>query len=280
MSYTWRSDDVPAPVPIGAAGWARVAVRGTGVVVLTFGCLALLLALRLVERPLYGRRRPWTPWITRFVSRNAFRVLGMGYRASGRAMAEAGAVVSNHSTWLDIYTLNASQCIYYIAKTEIGGWPGIGWLAHGTGAMFINREPREARAQAAEMEARLAAGHKLMFFPEGTSSDGLRVLPFRTTLFAPFFAPALRERMHVQPVSVTYRAPPGRDPRFYGWWGDMDFGAHLLQVLAAPRQGSVEVVFHSPLRVADYPDRKALAAACEAAVRAGVSLPGAAPPGV
>ncbi len=270
MSYTWTSDDVPAPVPLTPAGRLRAAVRGAGLIVLTFGCLGLLLALRLVERPLFGLSRPWTPWITQFVSRNAFRVLGMRYRTEGTPMALPGAVVSNHASWLDIYTLNASQRIYYVAKTEIGAWPGIGWLAKGTGSMFINRDPREARRQTAEMEARLRAGQKMMFFPEGTSSDGLRVLPFRSTLFAAFYAHGLAEILHVQPVSVTYHAPPGADPRFYAWWGDMPFGPHLLQVLAAPRQGGVTVVFHPPVRVADFPDRKALAAHCEAVVRAGM----------
>ncbi|MCL4187392.1 MAG: 1-acyl-sn-glycerol-3-phosphate acyltransferase [Rhodobacteraceae bacterium] len=276
MSYTWRSGDVPAPAPIGAAGWVRAGLKGGGLVVLTFGCLGILLALRLVERPLFGLRRPWTPWITRFVCRNAFRILGMRYRVAGRAMAGRGAVVANHASWLDIYTMNASQLIYYVAKTEIGRWPGIGWLARATGSMFIDRDPRQARDQAIEMEARLRIGQRLLFFPEGTSSDGRRVLPFRSTLFAAFYADGLAGLLEVQPVSVTYHAPPGRDPRFYGWWGDMDFGAHLLQVLAAPRQGAVDVVFHPPLRVADYPDRKALAAACEAVVRAGLSLPEAA----
>jgi len=279
VSYTWRSEDVPAAVPVGPAGWVRAALRGTGLIVLTFGCLGLLLALRLLERPLHGARRPWTPWITQFVCRNAFRVLGMGYHASGRPLAGAGAVVSNHASWLDIFTLNASQRIYYVAKTEIGRWPGVGWLARATGAMFINRDPRQARAQAEEMEVRLGLGHRLVFFPEGTSSDGRRLLPFRTTLFAPFFAPDLRPAMQVQPVSVTYHAPAGQDPRFYAWWGEMGFGGHLLQVLAAPRQGSVTVVFHPPIRVADHPDRKTLAAACEAAVRAGFRPQAAAPPG-
>jgi lyso-ornithine lipid O-acyltransferase len=113
-----------------------------------------------------------------------------------------------------------------------------------------------------------------MFFPEGTSTDGQRILPFKSTLFAAFFAPDLRDLVQVQPVTVIWRAPSGADPRFYGWWGDMEFGGHLLSVLASPRQGSVEVVYHHPLRVADFPDRKALALACEGAVRAALPPPG------
>ena len=83
--------------------------------------------------------------------------------------------------------------------------------------------------------ARLLAGHKLLFFPEGTSTDGLRVLPFKSTLFAAFFEPELHHTMWIQPVSVVYYAPVGEEARFYGWWGDMEFAPHLLKTLAARR---------------------------------------------
>ena len=71
----------------------------------------------------------------------------------------------------------------------------------------------------------------------------------------------------MQPVTVIYRAPSGADPRFYGWWGTMEFGSHLLHMLATGRHGSVEVVYHAPVKVADFANRKALAAYCEAEVR-------------
>jgi 1-acyl-sn-glycerol-3-phosphate acyltransferase len=106
-----------------------------------------------------------------------------------------------------------------------------------------------------------------LFFPEGTSSDTRRVLPFKSTLFEAFFDPSLSHMAQIQPVTVIYTPPPGEPPRFYGWWGDMEFGGHLLKLLAARRHGAVEVVYHPALRVADFADRKALAAACEAAVR-------------
>ncbi|MDR5652484.1 lysophospholipid acyltransferase family protein [Ruixingdingia sedimenti] len=264
---TWRDEEAAPPSRIGAAGWLRVALRGLVLGVVTYGCLVLLLLCRLVERPLCGLNRPVTPWITQFVCRAAFVILGIRYSTRGRPMRHKGAVVANHGSWLDIFTLNACQRIYFVSKAEVAGWPGIGWLARATGTVFIARKGTEALAQKDLFEARLRAGHKLLFFPEGTSTDGLRVLPFKPTLFAAFFADGLAEVLHVQPVTVIYRAPEGADPRFYGWWGDMDFGPHLLKVLAAPRQGSVEVVFHDPVPVAAFTDRKALSAHCETAVR-------------
>ena len=106
-------------------------------------------------------------------------------------------------------------------------------------------------------------------FPEGTSTDGLQVLPFKTTLFQSFLTDHLKNRIAIQPVSVVYHAPDGQKTRFYGWWGDMDFATHLLRTLATPKQGSISVRYHDPLPVSAYPNRKALAAACEAAVRQG-----------
>jgi 1-acyl-sn-glycerol-3-phosphate acyltransferase len=73
-------------------------------------------------------------------------------------------------------------------------------------------------------------------------------------------------------VTVNWRAPAGQDPRFYGWWGDMDFAGHLLHTLAARPQGRVEVVFHEPVRVDEFADRKALSAHCERVVRAAHDL--------
>jgi 1-acyl-sn-glycerol-3-phosphate acyltransferase len=266
---TWRSDDLPAPVPIGPAGWARVALRGATLGLVTYGCLAILLLVRLVEWP-FGR--PVSPFITQFVCKAAFVILGIGFEVRGRPMRHRGAVVANHASWLDIFTLNAPQRIFFVSKSEVRGWPGIGWLARATGTVFIERNRNHARRQKEEFEARLRRGDKLLFFPEGTSTDGVRVLPFKSTLFAAFFAPEIVDFMHVQPVTVIYHAPPGADPRFYGWWGDMDFGRHLLKVLAAPRQGRVEVIFHDPVRVADFDSRKTLALHAEREVSAGMDL--------
>jgi len=268
-----RWDDLslyPPDPALTPADWARVLGRGLVLATLTFGGLGLLLLLRLIERPIHGLHRPWTPFLTQFVCRNAFRILGIGFSTTGTRMTERGAVVANHGSWLDIFALNARKRIYFVSKAEVAKWPGIGWLARATGTVFITRDPREAKVQQAIFEARLLAGHKLLFFPEGTSTDARRVLPFKSTLFEAFFTDGLRHEMHIQPVSVLYNAPDGADQRFYGWWGDMDFGPHLLKVLAARRQGSVHITYHPPVRVDDFPNRKSLAAYCEEAVRAGL----------
>ncbi len=269
MSFSWQSETPPETISISNFGWLRAILRGVPLAVLVFGCLLLLLLLRQVERPIWGLHRPISPRLTQFVCRNALRIMGIGFSTRGRQMTEPGIMVANHSSWLDIFVLNARSQIYFVSKSEVADWPGIGWLARATGTLFIERDRKKASEHKARFGERLKAGHKLMFFPEGTSTDGLRVLPFKTTLFASLFDPDLPPGLAVQPVSVAFHAPKGAEARFYGWWGNMDFGPHFLKVLAAAPQGRVELIYHPPVRVADTQSRKALAAICEQQVRSG-----------
>ena len=271
MADTWYSDDEPHAPKLQFRDWVRVVRRGVPLAVLVFGCLLILLAVRLIEAPIYGQRRPLTPFITQFVCRNAFRILGMRYDIVGSVMQGPGAVVSNHVSWLDIFSLNAAQRIYFVSKAEVASWPGIGWLARATGTVFVKRDRKDAANQVGIFQNRLESGHKLLFFPEGTSTDGLQVVPFKPTLFAAFFSDNLRTTMRIQPMTVRYFPPNGEDPRFYGWWGTMDFGPHLFTTLAAKRQGGVRVTFHNPVYVRDYENRKHLSNALEGIVRAGLS---------
>lgn len=272
MNMTWDGAPPPDHVVRGPAATLRVLWRGVGIILIIVIGLALLLPLRLIERPFFGLARPWTPWITQMVCRLSLFWLGLSYVRTGKPMKGQGAIVANHSSWLDIFVLNAADRIYFVSKSEVAGWPGIGTLARATGTLFIARDPRAAKVQTELFQERLLAGQRLLFFPEGTSTDGLRVLPFKTTLFASFFAQDLHPHLSVQPVTVVYHAPNGRDARTYGWWGDMEFGTHLLATLALPRHGRVEVIYHAPLRVSDFADRKALAAAAEVVVQASHAL--------
>ena len=263
----WRRDAMPVPA-MTAASWVRVLGRGAVLAVLTYSALLVLVLARLIERPLCGQNRPVTPYITQFVCRAAFPILGMRLRTTGAPMQHKGAVVANHSSWLDVFSLNAVQRIYFVAKAEVEGWAAIGWLARATGTVFIARRGTEAKRQQALFEDRLRAGHKLMFFPEGTSTDAARILPFKSTLFGAFYSHGLDHILHIQPVTVVYHPPPGRDARYYGWWGDMGFAPHLLMILATRNPGWVEVIFHPSVPVDGFASRKELSAHCETVIRA------------
>ena len=266
----WR-DAVPPPVaqPQGLRDWMRVLRRGAGAVLALLVGVLLILPLRGIERLFHGQRRPWTGPLVQIVCRLALACIGIRWQRLGVPMRGPGAVVANHSSWLDILVLNAAMPVFFVSKSEVAGWPGINILTRVTNTHFVVRDPRLAQAQAGEFAARISAGHRLLFFPEGTSTDGRRLLPFKPTLFQGFLDPALPRGLAIQPASTVYQAPERADPRFYGWWGDMDLGPHLLAVLAARRQGTAKVILHDPIPVAGQ-TRKTLAFACEEAVRQGL----------
>ncbi|MFN4058656.1 MAG: lysophospholipid acyltransferase family protein [Roseinatronobacter sp.] len=265
---TWGLEIDPPPPRFTLLGRGIGLLRGLALLVLlVLGLCALVLArgaeimLRAQSRPLAGR-------VVQYVCRMALRVLGLRLRVQGQALRGRGAIVANHCSWLDILVLNACAPVFFVAKAEVGRWPGIGTLARLAGTVFIARVPAQAAQQKALFESRLRAGHRLLFFPEGTSSDGLRVLPFKSTLFAAFFTPELRPLLHIQPTALRYTAPLSQDARFYGWWGGMEFGGHFTQILCQPRQGRVDVAFGAAVALNAAQDRKTLASACENSVRA------------
>ena len=272
MSGTWFPEEAAEPVKVTALGWVRVLLRIVPMLVVILAGLMVLLLVRLIERPLYGLHRPITPYITQFVCKSSLFIMGLRLKVTGERMQQKGAVVANHASWIDICTLNAAKRIYFVAKAEVAGWPLIGWLARATGTVFIARRSLDAKIHLGIFEKRLKAGHRLLFFPEGTSTDGLRVIPFKSTLFQAFFVPELRDILYVQPVTVKYTAPRGEEDRFYGWWGDMELAPHLLKILSVGRRGAVEVIYHDAVAVADFSGRKELAKYCEDAVRSGFGL--------
>ncbi len=265
---TWASADTPVIAPPGAAGWGRVAWRGAPVVLLMAGGAAALAACRAAHR-ITGRGRAAGRLVTRATCRGVLGLLRIRLTVQGRPGGTAA--VANHASWLDILALNATAPVLFVAKAEVARWPGIGLLARIAGTVFVRRDARDAAVQRDVVIAALNRGERLLFFPEGTSTDGRRVLAFKPTLFAAFFSPNITEALQVQPITIEYTAPDGADPRFYGWWGGMALAPHLLAVLGAPRQGAVRVTFHSPLMPAALGNRKALALACETAVRGGFS---------
>ena len=175
-SPTWVSEEEPDSPPVSAMGWARALWRGLVMGLYTFGGLVVLLLARMIEKPIYGMERPFTPKITQSVCRFAFWVLGMRLEVVGTPMQGEGAAVANHTSWLDIFALNAFDDIYFVAKSEVASWPMIGWLARATGTQFIERDRRQALSHTHMFQTRLRHGHRLLFFfRKGTSTDGRRV---------------------------------------------------------------------------------------------------------
>ena len=180
-------------------------------------------------------------------------------------------IAANHVSWIDITVLSALTPLSFIAKKEVNNWPGFGTLARLQRTVFIDRDRRQSTGSSRdEMQERLKAGETLVLFAEGTSSDGSRVLPFKSA----YFAAAENPDVVVQPVTLAYRghwgAPMMRRRRpYYAWYGDMDMGPHLWQALAlGPIE--VDVICHKSLTLAEAGNRKALAKQAEELVRQGL----------
>ena len=263
----WDPARLPPAPRIGPAGALLAGIRLVLLALLLVGGLGVLLLLRLPEMALFAPHRPLTSRLTQAVCRLSLRLFRLRLRIHGIPMAHEGALVANHCSWLDIFVLNAGDRITFISKAEVASWPLAGQLARATGTLFIRRNRAEALAQKKEIERRIANGARLLFFPEGTSTDCLRVLPFKSSLYAAFLESADAADPWIQPVAVIYAPPAGCPPCHYGWWGEMALFPHLLKVLSTWRPGAVELHFLAPLRVRDHESRKALALASERAIR-------------
>jgi 1-acyl-sn-glycerol-3-phosphate acyltransferase len=163
----------------------------------------------------------------------------------------------------------------FVAKQEVAGWPIVGVLAKLQRSVFVERDRRRVATHRDDMRERHQAGDLLILFPEGTSNDGNRVLPFKSSFFAVAEKPIGGRTLAVQPVSLTYtrlnNLPMGRHLRpLFAWYGDMELAPHLWRMLGV---GPITIVieFHSPVSIEDFASRKTLAAHCHAEVTAGVS---------
>jgi lyso-ornithine lipid O-acyltransferase len=204
-------------------------------------------------------------------------LLGIRIRVIGqRTRARPLLLVANHSSWLDVPVITAVAPVVFVAKREVASWPLLGLLAKLQRSVFVDRERRHKTLEVnAQIAQRLAAGDPVVLFGEGTSSDGNRVLPFRTALIG-----AARDALAaatpgggvmIQPLSIAYVGldglPLGRQHRpLAAWYGDMDFVSHLRGLL---RHGALDVVvsWGEPIPYRAESDRKAVARSLESQVR-------------
>ncbi len=205
------------------------------------------------------------------------RLIGLDVVVRGQRVTTGPVLfVSNHSSYLDITVLGSVVPGSFVAKSEVAGWPLFGLLAKLQRTVFVERKARsEVGRQRDDLGGRLDAGDSLILFPEGTSSDGNRTLPFKTALFAVAARRIADKPLTVQPVSVTPTRldgiPMGIAFRpFYAWYGDMDLAPHLWQAFKLGGM-TVEVEFHPPVTIEGFSSRKALAEHCQRAISLGVA---------
>lgn len=221
---------------------------GVVVVILLFPWLADGNRARLVRR-----------W-----SRSILAILNIRMRISGEMPDLASRnvmLVSNHVSWLDIYVLNAIRPVRFVSKMEVLSWPVIGWLAKKTGTLFIDRTRRhDTKRVNHEVSHVLSNGGVIAIFPEGTTSDGSKLLPFHASLLQP----AVQSHSHVWPVALRYTNAEGLLNPAVAYVDEITFGQSLAMVLGQ-QTIYVEVQFLPPLS-ARSKERRELAREAEQAI--------------
>lgn len=245
------------------------------------GRLIVLIAALLVLVPLYvlsvGPARRLRLAQQFFFCKVMLWLTGLSVRVHGRPCAEGTVLyASNHVSYLDIPVLASLLDASFISKAEVKAWPLIGFIGRLTGTVFIRRHAVGAKRQRDEIADRLAQGDNLILFPEGTSTDGAGVAPFRSSLFGVIDQAEVSATLRIQPLSVAYTRCADGTPlegtarSLYAWFGDASLLPHFKRVLGM-RGAEVVVRFHEPLQAAAYTDRKYVTRVVREAVIAGLA---------
>ena len=228
---------------------------------ITYGLITLILfPSQIIGLLIYPPLRKLMPLLHHKFSAS---VIGLRIKTTGHISRSDGVLfVSNHLSYFDIIILGSLIPGRFIAKSEVAKWPILGLLAKATRTIFIKRQKNSSRLQKKLIKQELENLENLILFPEGTSTDGRKVLPFKSSLFE---APKLANST-VQPITIRYTHLNGipityRDRPFFSWYGDMEFVPHLITALSLGVL-KVEVKFHAPIGANQFADRKKLAVYC------------------
>lgn len=187
-------------------------------------------------------------------------ILGVRVETEGELPGGGVVLVANHVSWLDIHVLHALLPCRFVSKAEVRGWPVIGTLAEAVGTLFLTRERKSDALRVNGLIAeRLVQGEILALFPEGTTSDGVGLLPFYPFLFQP----AVDAGCPVIPCVIRYQGMDGNPCPDAAYYGDMSLLQSLWRITRLPEL-TARLTFLPPRQGTD---RRALAKACEGAVR-------------
>ena len=220
--------------------------------------LALCLPLHYLCRAVL-RRSP----MPRVALRAITRICGARVRVVGTPLRRDAFLLANHVSWLDIPALAGACGTAFVAKAEVARTPLVGWLARLNRTVFVQREARlEIAAQINDLRSALADNHAIAIFPEGTTTDGQSLLPFKTAMLKVLEPPPAD--VLVQPVLIDYGPLAPR----IGWVGDEPGLANALRLLARPGTFALKIHFLAPFAPTDFPGRKAIAAEARARIEA------------
>lgn len=206
-------------------------------------------------------------------SMRLLRILAVEVRIEGDIGAHRGnvMVVANHISWLDIFVLQAAHPVRFVAKSEIAKWPVLSQMVRGAGTVFIERgRPRDMLTVNHLLAQLLAQGNVVAVFPEGTTTYGTGVLPFKGALLQPI----VEAEGHVQPVVIRYRTPDGNLSLAPEYVGDTLFAASFWRV-CGERALIVTLIARAPLPARGR-HRRDLARAAEISIRTALAAPASA----
>lgn len=215
-------------------------------------------------------RVPWHSEVPHYFHQGVQRIFGLNVKFSGeQSQLKPTFYVSNHISYLDIFVLGGIRA-YFIAKSEVAGWPLLGKLARFQNTLFIERKPSRARQQLEYLSTHLDDGNSLILFPEGTSTNGVHVEPFKSSLFEAARNLDSGKKVAIQPITVVYTKQAGRAMNqaardYYAWYANMPFTSHFFSLFAL-KKVEVKVHFHPVTYLNDFETRKACADHCQAQV--------------
>lgn len=220
----------------------------------------VLYFLTAARAPKEKQRLARAEWLSRS-SRRHLKIFGYSASVSGEVPRQ-GLLMSNHLSYLDILAISAATPAVFVSKADVRRWPLFGWFAAIAGTVFVDRERRTQVGQVnQEIETALAAGALVVIFPEGTSTNGGSILPFRTSLLEP----AARGRHEITVGWIHYELPAGDGDAGTEvcYWGDHSFFPHVMNLLGK-KNIRATLRFGKFQRATD--DRKELAGQLRAAV--------------
>ncbi len=243
----------------------RIVLKSTALMVaIAVLAPAQMLVLALTRGPLSMR-------LPAVFHRLVCAALGLRVDVRGAPVPAAHAIfLCNHISHLDIPVIGSVLRACFVAKDEIGDWPVFGTLARLQHTVFISRNARRTDQAAAALSTALDGGHRLVLFPEGTTSDGRAVLPFKSSLFAALVDDSF-QHVALQPMTLELVAVDGQaiaeggDRDLYAYHGAMQMLPHLLAFMRTSG-AQLRLTFHAPLPPAAGMSRKALAALAQARV--------------
>lgn len=217
-------------------------------------CIPRLWFYRLRGSLTLERRAAWAC----ATGRQMMAAMGIRARVSGE-LPQHGLLVSNHLGYLDILIYAAITPCFFVSKSEISRWPFFGWMSRAAGTVYVERSGRASVEEVLmQMAERLALPALVLFFPEGTSTDGSSIRPFRSRLFTP----AIDAGASITAAAIRYVTEDRVAESELCWFGDAGFLPHLWKTLGRPGV-TAEISFGVPKL---YPDRRTAAATARAEV--------------